>query len=105
MKSIPEPTQYTSIEIEDLKNEYETNLPTTLDEAVDWVNRIVEIHKDHGAWIEQFENIGDWSAEDANEITYDVHDDIENLYKVALSKYHDMHWNEKGFNAYDVISS
>jgi hypothetical protein len=71
-----------------------------LHEARNLVNDIFKIHQEVKNLISVMELNKEWDLlQDAPDY-YFLPDSVEKAYFLVKDKYHDLHWNEKGFNAY-----
>ena len=72
-----------------------------LHEARNLVNEIFKIHQEIKKLIELMQTNKEWDLlqESPNDY-YFLPDSVEKAYFLVKDKYHELHWDQKGFNAY-----
>ncbi|MGK0413220.1 MAG: hypothetical protein ACJA1B_001422 [Polaribacter sp.] len=73
---------------------------TDLHEARNLVNKVFLIHQEVTKLINLMELNKEWYLLQEGPDYYFLQDSIESAYFLVKDKYHDLHWNQKGFNAY-----
>ena len=81
-----------------IKERQKANQTKDLEQVAVHVNAIVDIHKESKKLITQLEKDENWDLLQGEKDYYSLDSLVEAVYHQAKDIYHDLHWDQKGFN-------